>query len=285
MSKTQPPETTHIPTEKEAPAGHSAQDEPYRICIDRVVPEEYSPSGAIAEMVAVQRAKQLADLPAARSLDPSAVNTPRTAIVNLKKWPNGHTLRCQFLDGGTAQRNKVQAKAHIWEQFANIKFRFVASGDAEVRISFIADPGSWSAVGTDALIEGYYPKYQPTMNYGWLMADTDDTEYERVVVHEFGHALGLIHEHQSPQATLQWNTTEVYRAFSGPPNYWSKEDIDHNILEKYSPDGITATSFDEQSIMLYQFDGRLFADNKPTPTNTHLSEHDKAFIAQMYPKS
>ena len=37
--------------------------------------------------------------------------------------------------------------------------------------------------------------------------------------------------------------------------------------------------------MLYQFDGRLFADNKPTPTNTHLSERDKAFIAQMYPKS
>ena len=158
MSKTQPPETTHIPTEKEAPAGHSAQGELYRICIDRVVPEEYSPSRAIAEIVAVQRAKQLADLPAARSLDPSAVDTPRAAIVNLKKWPNGHTLRCRFLDGGTAQRKKVQAKVHIWEQFANIKFKFVASGDAEVRISFVADSGSWSAVGTDALIERYFPK-------------------------------------------------------------------------------------------------------------------------------
>jgi hypothetical protein len=36
--------------------------------------------------------------------------------------------------------------------------------------------------------------------------------------------------------------------------------------------------------MLYQFDAALFTDHKGTPLNTELSEHDKAFIAQMYPK-
>jgi hypothetical protein len=207
------------------------------------------------------------------------------AVVNLKKWPNGQTLRCRFLDGSATQRKKVEAKAHIWEDYANITFAFVTDDDAEVRISFAADPGSWSAVGTDALVEDYFPKYQPTMNYGWLQDDTEDEEYERVVVHEFGHALGCIHEHQSPKAKLKWNKAAVYRAFSGPPNYWSKDDIDHNILQKYSPQGISATDFDDESIMLYQFDGALFTDGKGTPLNTHLSDHDKEFIAQMYPKS
>jgi len=40
--------------------------------------------------------------------------------------------------------------------------------------------------------------HEPTMNYGWLKDDTDDVEYRRVVIHEFGHALGAIHEHQNP---------------------------------------------------------------------------------------
>ena len=91
------------------------------------------------------------------------------------------------------------------------------------------------------------------MNFGRLKEDTDDAEYERVVVHEFGHALGCIHEHQKPNEHLKCNKKTVYKYFSGPPNYWSKEELDQNILEKYSPKGITATLFDRKSGMLYQF--------------------------------
>ena len=123
------------------------------------------------------------------------------------------------------------------------------------------------------------------MNFGWLRDDTDDQEYERVVVHEFGHALGCIHEHQSPTEQLKWNRQAVYDTFSGPPNYWSEADIDQNILEKYSPNGISATRFDRKSIMLYQFDGSLFTDGKGTPLNTHLSLLDEQMIGQMYPKA
>jgi hypothetical protein len=46
---------------------------------------------------------------------------------------------------------------------------------------------------------------------------------------------------------------------------------------------MSATTFDEQSIMLYQFDGSLFTDGVGTPLNTHLSDMDKQMIGQMYP--
>jgi len=258
------------------------------ICHDRVVPDDYHPAHAAAERAAQDVVRQLVPEQAARDIDAGAnpvEPVARLALISLKRWQPGSTLTCRFLDGSPKQRQRVEEKAHIWEQFANIKLQFVATGDAAVRISFTADPGSWSAIGTDALVERYFPKFQPTMNFGWLEDDTEDEEYERVVVHEFGHALGAIHEHQSPSAHLKWKKAEVYRVFSGAPNFWSKPDIDSNILEHYSARGLRFTRFDPDSIMLYMFPGNLFTDGKPTNENTHLSEQDKTFIAQMYPKN
>jgi len=211
------------------------------------------------------------------------VRVTRMALINSKKWPTGTTLRCRFLDGSPKMQKKVTAIAKEWEKYAGIKLKFVASGDAEVRISFYADAGSWSAVGRDALNASYFPLHQPTMNYGWLRDDTDDDEYHRVVTHEFGHALGCIHEHQSPTFSRKWNVPAVMKYFRGPPNYWSASDIKSNVLEKYSPKGITSTDFDPKSIMLYAFDAALFADGKgPTNENTNVSPKDVALIKKMY---
>jgi hypothetical protein len=277
------------------------------ICIDRIVPDNYHPARAVAHKAALSRyvatvqkkAEQelkgkiaqeafgprvaaLQKLPNLSATDP--VNVARMALIDQKKWEDGFTLRCKFLDGDSTQRDTAQEKAKIWEQYANVKIQFGDDSDAEIRISFQADSGSWSAIGTDCMISTYFPSYQPTMNFGWLRDDTPDDEWERVVVHEFGHALGCIHEHQSPTEKLKWDEGAVYEAFSGPPNYWSKQEIDHNILEKYSPEGISATRFDRDSIMLYQFDASLFKDHKGTSLNTHLSDQDKQMIGRMYPK-
>jgi hypothetical protein len=260
-----------------------------RICFDRVVPGTYRQSRSATEGVIIEAALQHCQCArpreVLRDLDPSKPIHPlRLAVINLKKWQKGSTLKCRFLDGTPSQQERVAQMARLWEQYANIHLDFVKTADEQVRIAFTPGQGSWSAVGTDALVSSYFPKYLPTMNFGWLLDDTDDTEYERVVVHEFGHALGCIHEHQSPNEELKWNKGEVYKYFSGAPNYWSTDEIDENVLEKYSPQGISATIFDPESIMLYEFPDYLFLDNKGTPNNTQLSDLDKHLIGQMYPK-
>ncbi|WP_322416026.1 matrixin family metalloprotease [Mesorhizobium huakuii] len=257
-------------------------DAPVKICFERIIPDELDQERVVRRRM---REQMIEAAGGEKKLKASGVlGVAKMALVNSKKWTPGTTLRCRFLDGSAKMRSTVKAVALEWQKYADVKLQFVNKGDAEIRISFFADSGSWSAIGRDALNASYFPTNQPTMNYGWLRDDTDEEEYHRVVTHEFGHALGCIHEHQSPKFTRTWNEGAVMKYFQGPPNYWSPEDIRANVLEKYSPTGIASTDFDPKSIMLYAFDGALFSDGLgPTNQNTVVSVKDVDMIKKMYP--
>jgi hypothetical protein len=206
------------------------------------------------------------------------------AIPRAKKWPNGKKLRVRFLEGEAGIQRKVRHYAEKWHPHSNVTFEFVADGPAEIRVSFTPDGTSWSALGTDALNVDFFPAAGPTMNYGWLTPTTPDEEYSRVVTHEFGHALGLIHEHQSPANDVPWNREAVYRYYAA--RGWTKPVVDHNIFEKYSRLQTQFSDFDRQSIMLYAIPAELLTDpSKAVGWNTVLSETDKTFIQSVYPKA
>ena len=73
------------------------------------------------------------------------------------------------------------------------------------------------------------------------------------IIHEFGHALGMKHELQSPfQNKIQWNKDIVYKYFADNAHgNWSKEIVDYNILDPISPVGLNGSAFDRYSIMKY----------------------------------
>jgi len=194
-------------------------------------------------------------------------------------WPNGTTLKVCFLSGVHEKGDFVIRVANEWLEYANLKFEFSENPDAHIRIGFNANDGSWSAVGTDCLEENYFPKNERTMNFGWLD--------EGVVLHEFGHAIGLGHEHQNPEGGIQWNEPVVIEALKGPPNFWSEQVTRHNVINKYSFNHVVGTDFDQDSIMLYFFPAEWTLNNFSTHENEQLSKQDKVFIAseKAYPRT
>jgi Astacin (Peptidase family M12A) len=193
-----------------------------------------------------------------------------------KRWINGSTLRVRFMGGNASQKALAKEQAMWWTDHANLVFDFNDAPDAEIRIAFDPSDGAWSYVGTDCRS---IPLNQPTMNLGFMDGGTAG--------HEFGHAIGLGHEHQNPAGGIEWNEEVVIRELGGPPNFWPPDQVRHNVLEKYAVDQIRGTTFDADSIMLYAFPARWTKNGIATKANEVLSTLDKAFIAsaEAYPRA
>jgi hypothetical protein len=189
-------------------------------------------------------------------------------------WMNGSTLSVRFMGGAAAQHTVAREQAGWWSQVANLKFNFSNAPNANIRIAFDPDDGAWSWIGTECRD---IPLNEPTMNLGFLDGGT--------AAHEFGHAIGLAHEHQSPHGGLVWNETVVIREMAKSPNFWDEQTTRHNILRKYALDQVNGTAFDPDSIMLYFFPPEWTLNGVGTNENHVLSSTDKEFVAgaKMYP--
>ena len=242
-----------------------------RMCIDRFVPD---PVRSEVEADALDARPDNLRL---EPLDSGPLPT-RMAVVVSALWPHGERIKVRFLDGEDSVKRRVEAKAHEWEQFANIGFEFGDDPAADIRISFQQE-GSWSYLG---LVARQIPPSDATMNYGWLTPDSDDDEVSRVVLHEFGHALGAIHEHQNPDVDIPWDREAVYAYYARQG--WSRTQVDRNLFEAYSREGIRNSRFDRESIMLYAIDDALTIGDWEVGWNRILSGGDKEFIAAQYPR-
>lgn len=227
----------------------------------------------------------------------------QAAFMDDIEWPQNSVITIGFVRGNQTTQYKIDYVRKIidktFRDLVNLKFVWITAANKwkqrdqlmrsesdinrpgfapMIRISFIGEDGAWSYLGIENLT---IPPDQATMNLGWLddKADYNIGMCQRQVVipkdggvvkHEFGHMLGLMHEHQRSDAIgagkIQWaSEAELNAYFGGPPNYWDAETIKHNVTSTVNVSKQNSSVYDPLSIMQYIFSCVCFKDQTPPP--------------------
>lgn len=201
---------------------------------------------------------------------------------NYYLWDNGKVITVKFLSGSKQLQNKIKPIPKQWEKYANIKFKFVETGDAEIRI-FLGGSGSghWSTIGTTC--KEVTNQYEQTMNFDTANIGDNAAFMKAVVLHEFGHAIGLLHEHSSPLSGIQWDKEKAYEEYAKCCD-WTKEDVDFQVFETYKVSYTNGTGYDNKSIMHYPIMKGETINDYVVDWNYSLSKGDTLLIKALYPK-
>ncbi|MFF7108185.1 hypothetical protein [Pseudomonas sichuanensis] len=178
--------------------------------------------------------------------------------------------------------------ASLWLEHAYLQFELVDDNDdrAEIRIrTDVTEDVNYSLLGrysqlvTDASMA--------------LGVSLSDPLFDQIVLHEFGHALGMEHEHQHPHAYIPWNLDALREALAqalsqetnDPQELLAAIETELNIqyLPLAEDDVQPMLPYDLESIMHYPIRQAHTWGNWEVGQNTKLSQKDKRFMRLVYP--
>lgn len=212
----------------------------------------------------------------------------RSVAEHTKYWQPGRTLKILVFEYNEHSFAAVKNGASKWLPYINLKFEFIEMdeqdifasderlGDIRVDFQHSLDNSGSSRLGTDALTGAHD---LPSMTLGTNFASP---YFESTVIHEFGHALGLHHEHQHPDAGIPWDREKTYIHMAYNHNF-SRAEVDANVFPLERSALRTYTPYDRQSVMHYHVLNELTVGDWHQPANLHISEGDIAAVRRIYP--
>lgn len=250
------------------------------------------------------------------------------SIISISRtWKPGDVITIAFQGGTPEIRQSISDAIKPWANAANLTLDFGVSAaagrfrewtakdqtyTADIRIAFGPD-GYWSFVGNDSIDTSVAKPNEESMNLEGFSREFP-SDWQAIVLHEFGHALGFEHEHQSPESPCEsefrWTDDPgyvptrntygefvqdgkgkrpgIYTVLGGPPNGWSHEQIDFNLRQLPNSSDWQVSMFDKNSIMKYYFADWMFDGGKGSACysveNTVLSPQDQKAASDTYPR-
>ena len=238
----------------------------------------------------------------------NALETARFVVWLNLAWPQ-HDVTVCFWNGTTELQDFVMKTANVWTEHADLNFVYQTDGknnicrdgdptSADIRINLDPDAplslfvnqegnaeGAWSYIGR---VSGN-PKFLVSMN----LRDVAEARTKNMlwtlhaIRHEFGHALGLMHEHQRALCDPWFDYEKTAKLYG-----WSVEETKRQV-GKFSDSATqylkVVGDYDRESIMQYNFRKEQFKqvpgqDNpclRETPIDD-LSEKDIEGIQVLY---
>jgi len=220
--------------------------------------------------------------------DSSVRRKKRGIAEHTKFWAPGRILKILVYKYDDQSFETVKKGATKWLPYINLKFDFLEVDEEDIFNSeeFLGDirvdfqprlnDGGGSKFGTDALTGS---PHDASM---YLGTNFSSPHYQRTVIHEFGHALGLHHEHQHPDAKIPWDQEKTYSYYARAFGF-SRQDVDAQVFPFERIPDRTYTPYDRLSVMHYEVPNELTIGDWHQAASMSISEGDIALVKKAYP--
>jgi len=197
-----------------------------------------------------------------------------------------HLLKADFIYFEKRLKT-ISNYANEWSKYGNVSFIFDLKNPCDLshlnqyQVKIAQNKGNffWSTVGK-------YSKSNPTsMNLPNLTTTSDTPKFRRQVIHEFGHVLGLVHEHFHPDFSCDLDFDRIRSIENWP----TVEDAIKNYKPILDSRAFDINTYDSMSIMHYAIRQEFIkqgssCSNLPAE-NLDISPGDAAAILGKYPRN